>query len=58
MLISTDSNSFLTSYAIINSDSDLGTFTADYNSGFARLRFTPTISGTNAVKLVFTDISV
>ena len=58
MLISTDSNAFLTSYAIINSDSDLGTFTADYNSGFARLRFTPTISGTNAVKLVFTDISV
>ena len=58
MLISTDSNAFLTSYAIINSDSDLGTFTADYNSGFARLRFTPTISGTNALKLVFTDISV
>ena len=59
MLVNTNgTNAFLTSFAILTSDSNLGTFTADFNSGSARLRFTPLLTGTNTVKLKFTDILV
>ena len=58
LLIGNASNAYLTTYAIVNTDSNLGTFTADLNSGSARLRFTPTLSGSNVVKLKFTDILV
>ena len=58
LLIGNGTNAYLTTYAIVNTDSNLGTFTADLNSGSARLIFTPTLSGSNVVKLKFTDISV
>ena len=58
LLIGNATNAYLTTYAIVNTDSDLGTFTADLNSGSARLKFTPTLAGTNTIKLMFTDISV
>ena len=59
MLVNTNgTNAFITSFAILTSDSNLGTFTADFNSGSARLRFTPLLTGTNTVKLKFTDILV
>lgn len=59
MLVNTNgTDAFLTSFAILTSDSNLGTFTADYNSGSARLRFTPLLTGTNTVKLKYTDIAV
>ena len=58
LLIGNTTNAYLTTYAIVNTDSNLGTFTADLNSGSARLIFTPTLSGSNVVKLKFTDISV
>ena len=57
MLVNTNgTTSFLTSFAILTSDSNLGTFTADYNSGSVRLRFTPLLTGTNVIKLKYTDI--
>ena len=58
LLIGNTTNAYLTTYAVVNTDSNLGSFTADLNSGSARLKFTPTLAGTNVIKLMFTDISV
>ena len=58
LLIGNTTNAYLTTYAVVNTDSNLGSFTADLNSGSARLKFTPTLAGTTIIKLMFTDISV